>query len=166
MQAPPRYAPIIAATSIAAFPFQPVPLKHHNADPSPPRSSRAGGLGLNLQAARDSLRVESIWAPCGVVWRCAVCLTHAIQADTVVLFDLDWNPQNDKQERDIRCTTMHTLIPVIVSIPERLGVYWSKIQVFLEFFENQSLAEAVARVHRVGQTREVRVASSPAVAEI
>ncbi|CAE7435215.1 brm [Symbiodinium natans] len=47
-------------------------------------SSRAGGLGLNLQAA-----------------------------DTVVLFDLDWNPQNDKQ--------------------------------------------AVARVHRVGQTREVRV---------
>lgn len=47
-------------------------------------SARAGGLGLNLQAA-----------------------------DTVVLFDLDWNPQNDKQ--------------------------------------------AVARVHRVGQTREVRV---------
>mmetsp|Transcript_102422 Transcript_102422/g.285427 ORF Transcript_102422/g.285427 Transcript_102422/m.285427 type:complete len:783 (+) Transcript_102422:70-2418(+) len=47
-------------------------------------STRAGGLGLNLQAA-----------------------------DTVVLFDLDWNPQNDKQ--------------------------------------------AIARVHRVGQTREVRV---------
>jgi len=47
-------------------------------------SARAGGLGLNLQAA-----------------------------DTVILFDLDWNPQNDKQ--------------------------------------------AVARVHRVGQTREVRV---------
>lgn len=47
-------------------------------------SARAGGLGLNLQAA-----------------------------DTVVLFDLDWNPQNDKQ--------------------------------------------AIARVHRVGQTREVRV---------
>lgn len=47
-------------------------------------STRAGGLGLNLQAA-----------------------------DTVVLFDLDWNPQSDKQ--------------------------------------------AVARVHRVGQTREVRV---------
>lgn len=47
-------------------------------------SARAGGLGLNLQAA-----------------------------DTVILFDLDWNPQNDKQ--------------------------------------------AVARVHRVGQRREVRV---------
>ncbi|CAE8705154.1 unnamed protein product [Polarella glacialis] len=47
-------------------------------------SARAGGLGLNLQAA-----------------------------DTVILFDLDWNPQNDKQ--------------------------------------------AIARVHRVGQTREVRV---------
>jgi len=47
-------------------------------------SARAGSLGLNLQAA-----------------------------DTVVLFDLDWNPQNDKQ--------------------------------------------AVARVHRVGQTQEVRV---------
>jgi len=47
-------------------------------------SSRAGGLGLNLQAA-----------------------------DTVVLFDLDWNPQNDKQ--------------------------------------------AIARVHRVGQKKEVRV---------
>ncbi|CAK0853536.1 unnamed protein product [Prorocentrum cordatum] len=47
-------------------------------------SARAGGLGLNLQAA-----------------------------DTVVLFDIDWNPQNDRQ--------------------------------------------AVARVHRVGQTREVRV---------
>lgn len=47
-------------------------------------SARAGGLGLNLQAA-----------------------------DTVVLFDMDWNPQNDKQ--------------------------------------------AVARVHRVGQTKEVRV---------
>jgi SNF2 family DNA or RNA helicase len=47
-------------------------------------SARAGGLGLNLQVA-----------------------------DTVVLFDLDWNPQNDRQ--------------------------------------------AVARVHRVGQTREVRV---------
>lgn len=47
-------------------------------------SARAGGLGLNLQVA-----------------------------DTVVLFDLDWNPQNDKQ--------------------------------------------AVARVHRVGQTKEVRV---------
>ncbi|CAJ1374051.1 unnamed protein product, partial [Effrenium voratum] len=47
-------------------------------------SSRAGGLGLNLQ-----------------------------QADTVILCDLDWNPQNDKQ--------------------------------------------AIARVHRVGQTREVRV---------
>mmetsp|Transcript_80815 Transcript_80815/g.148080 ORF Transcript_80815/g.148080 Transcript_80815/m.148080 type:complete len:897 (+) Transcript_80815:23-2713(+) len=47
-------------------------------------SARAAGLGLNLQAA-----------------------------DTVVLFDMDWNPQNDKQ--------------------------------------------AVARAHRVGQTREVRV---------
>jgi SNF2 family DNA or RNA helicase len=47
-------------------------------------SARAGGLGLNLQAA-----------------------------DTVILFDLDWNPQNDRQ--------------------------------------------AVARTHRVGQTREVRV---------
>lgn len=47
-------------------------------------SGRAGGLGLNLQAA-----------------------------DTVILFDLDWNPQNDRQ--------------------------------------------AVARAHRVGQTREVRV---------
>jgi len=47
-------------------------------------SARAGGLGLNLQAA-----------------------------DTVVLFDIDWNPQNDKQ--------------------------------------------AIARVHRVGQTKEVRV---------
>eukprot|EP00747_Dinoflagellata_sp_TGD_P210892 gnl/TRDRNA2_/TRDRNA2_84119_c0_seq1.p1 gnl/TRDRNA2_/TRDRNA2_84119_c0~~gnl/TRDRNA2_/TRDRNA2_84119_c0_seq1.p1 ORF type:complete len:863 (+),score=191.64 gnl/TRDRNA2_/TRDRNA2_84119_c0_seq1:55-2643(+) len=47
-------------------------------------SARAAGLGLNLQAA-----------------------------DTVILFDLDWNPQNDKQ--------------------------------------------AVARAHRVGQTREVRV---------
>merc|ERR1712135_131600 len=47
-------------------------------------SARAGGLGLNLQVA-----------------------------DTVVLFDLDWNPQNDRQ--------------------------------------------AVARVHRVGQTRDVRV---------
>merc|ERR550532_2835844 len=47
-------------------------------------SARAGGLGLNLQAA-----------------------------DTVVLFDLDWNPQNDKQ--------------------------------------------AVARAHRIGQRREVRV---------
>jgi len=47
-------------------------------------SARAGSLGLNLQAA-----------------------------DTVVLFDIDWNPQNDKQ--------------------------------------------AVARVHRVGQVREVRV---------
>lgn len=47
-------------------------------------TTRAGGLGLNLQSA-----------------------------DTVVLFDLDWNPQSDKQ--------------------------------------------AVARVHRVGQTREVRV---------
>jgi len=47
-------------------------------------SARAGGLGLNLQAA-----------------------------DTVILFDLDWNPQNDRQ--------------------------------------------AVARAHRVGQTREVRV---------
>merc|ERR1711953_1083175 len=45
---------------------------------------KAGGLGLNLQAA-----------------------------DTVILFDLDWNPQNDKQ--------------------------------------------AVARAHRVGQTREVRI---------
>uniref|UniRef100_A0A7S0AL01 Uncharacterized protein n=1 Tax=Pyrodinium bahamense TaxID=73915 RepID=A0A7S0AL01_9DINO len=47
-------------------------------------SSRAGGLGLNLQAA-----------------------------DTVILFDLDWNPQNDKQ--------------------------------------------AIARAHRIGQQREVRV---------
>merc|ERR1719352_949515 len=47
-------------------------------------SARAGGLGLNLQVA-----------------------------DTVVLFDLDWNPQNDRQ--------------------------------------------AVARVHRVGQEKEVRV---------
>merc|ERR1719310_407633 len=47
-------------------------------------SSRAGGLGLNLQVA-----------------------------DTVILFDLDWNPQNDKQ--------------------------------------------AIARAHRVGQTKEVRV---------
>lgn len=47
-------------------------------------SARAGNLGLNLQAA-----------------------------DTVILFDMDWNPQNDKQ--------------------------------------------AVARVHRVGQTRPVRV---------
>jgi len=47
-------------------------------------TTRAGGLGLNLQSA-----------------------------DTVVLFDLDWNPQSDKQ--------------------------------------------AVARVHRVGQTREVRI---------
>merc|ERR1719310_1134431 len=47
-------------------------------------SARAGGLGLNLQVA-----------------------------DTVILFDLDWNPQNDKQ--------------------------------------------AVARAHRVGQTREVRI---------
>merc|ERR1712137_1306001 len=47
-------------------------------------SARAGGLGLNLQAA-----------------------------DTVILFDLDWNPQNDKQ--------------------------------------------AIARAHRIGQTREVRV---------
>ncbi|CAE7213551.1 Smarca2 [Symbiodinium necroappetens] len=56
----------------------------HEAVPVFLLSSRAGGLGLNLQAA-----------------------------DTVVLFDLDWNPQNDKQ--------------------------------------------AVARVHRVGQTREVRI---------
>jgi len=47
-------------------------------------SARAGSLGLNLQAA-----------------------------DTVILFDMDWNPQNDRQ--------------------------------------------AIARVHRVGQTREVRV---------
>jgi len=47
-------------------------------------SARAGSLGLNLQAA-----------------------------DTVILFDMDWNPQNDKQ--------------------------------------------AIARVHRVGQTRECRV---------
>merc|ERR1719408_1051192 len=47
-------------------------------------SARAAGLGLNLQAA-----------------------------DTVVLFDLDWNPQNDRQ--------------------------------------------AIARAHRVGQQREVRV---------
>ena len=47
-------------------------------------SARAGGLGLNLQAA-----------------------------DTVVLFDMDWNPQNDRQ--------------------------------------------AIARVHRVGQEKEVRV---------
>merc|ERR550532_2739622 len=47
-------------------------------------SARAGGLGLNLQAA-----------------------------DTVVLFDLDWNPQNDKQ--------------------------------------------AIARAHRFGQQRQVRV---------
>jgi len=47
-------------------------------------SAKAGSLGLNLQAA-----------------------------DTVILFDMDWNPQNDKQ--------------------------------------------AIARVHRVGQTREVRV---------
>merc|ERR1719191_1586606 len=47
-------------------------------------SARAGGLGLNLQVA-----------------------------DTVVLFDLDWNPQNDKQ--------------------------------------------AIARCHRIGQEKEVRV---------
>ncbi|CAE7719436.1 Iswi [Symbiodinium sp. CCMP2456] len=62
----------------------------HEAVPVFLLSSRAGGLGLNLQAA-----------------------------DTVVLFDLDWNPQNDKQ--------------------------------------------AVARVHRVGQTREVRIACGSVV---
>eukprot|EP00931_Biecheleriopsis_adriatica_P093565 TRINITY_DN6729_c0_g2_i3.p1 TRINITY_DN6729_c0_g2~~TRINITY_DN6729_c0_g2_i3.p1 ORF type:complete len:837 (-),score=172.01 TRINITY_DN6729_c0_g2_i3:70-2580(-) len=56
-------------------------------------SSRAGGLGLNLQAA-----------------------------DTVVLFDLDWNPQNDKQ--------------------------------------------AIARAHRIGQTREVLVIRLLALAPI
>jgi SNF2 family DNA or RNA helicase len=62
-------------------------MERFNADPKLSvflLSARAGGLGLNLQSA-----------------------------DTVVLFDLDWNPQNDKQ--------------------------------------------AIARVHRVGQKREVRV---------
>ena len=56
------------------------------------RSSRAGGLGLNLQA------VGASWTPGGT--RSAVSRNAngaRAEADTVVLFDLDWNPQNDKQ---------------------------------------------------------------------
>merc|ERR1712187_786094 len=46
-------------------------IRQFSVDPAIPvflLSSKAGGLGLNLQAA-----------------------------DTVILFDLDWNPQNDRQ---------------------------------------------------------------------
>lgn len=47
-------------------------------------STRAGGLGLNLQ-------VEDIYSPFP---------DHIQTADTVILFDSDWNPQMDLQAQD------------------------------------------------------------------
>ena len=63
-------------------------------------------------------------------------------ADTVIIYDSDWNPQQDVQVRD-------STIGSVKSKPVELGLKY--------LFLRSTFLQAQARVHRIGQKKSVHI---------
>jgi len=69
-------------------------------------STRAGGLGCVASRSEASAPTQSLHVGCrwGV---CALARLNLATADTVIIYDADWNPQNDLQVCVSRCSHVY-----------------------------------------------------------